>query len=131
VTTIGTPEKIKETITQGRKGGMPAWKGILNDKQLNDVALWLTSVDKPEAGAQVFATYCTACHGADAHGNPALGTPNLTDNIWLYGGSMGEIKTTISNGRNGQMPAHAHILSPEKIHLLTAYIYGLRTQQGQ
>jgi cytochrome c oxidase cbb3-type subunit 3 len=127
----GTPEKIKETLILGRQAAMPAWKGILNDKQLNDVALWLTSADKPEAGAQVFATYCTACHGADAHGNPALGAPNLTDNIWLYGGSMGEIKTTLSSGRNGQMPAHAHILSPEKIHVLTAYIYGLRTQQGQ
>lgn len=127
----GTPESIKETITKGRKGSMPAWKGILNDQQLNDVAAWLVTAEKPAAGAQVFATYCAACHGTEAKGNPTLGAPDLTDNVWLYGGGLGEVKTSILGGRSGQMPAHEHVLSPEKIHLLTAYIYGLRSSQGQ
>lgn len=127
----GAPDNIKETITKGRKGSMPAWKGILNEQQINDVAVWLVSDKKSAEGAQVFATYCTACHGADAKGNQMLGAPNLTDNVWLYGGGIGDVKTTIYNGRSGQMPTHEHVLSPEKIHVLTAYIYGLHSSQGQ
>lgn len=126
----GSPDRIAETITKGRKGAMPAWKGIMTDQQINDVATWLAATDpaqKNAAGAQTFATYCAACHGADAKGNLMLGAPNLTDNIWLYGGGIGDIKTTLLYGRNGQMPAHENILTPEKIHLLTAYVYGLST----
>lgn len=127
----GSPDRIIETITKGRKGAMPAWKGILTDQQLNDVATWVATADpaqKPAAGTQVFSTYCAACHGADAKGNPMMGAPNLSDNIWLYGGGIGDIKTTVTNGRNGQMPAHENILTPEKIHLLAAYVYGLSHQ---
>lgn len=124
----GTPDRIVETITKGRKGAMPAWKGILTDQQMNDVASWLANgqtAQKSAAGAQVFATYCAACHGPDAKGNTMVGAPNLSDNIWLYGGGVGDIKTTLMNGRNGQMPTHENILTPEKIHLLAAYVYGL------
>jgi cytochrome c oxidase cbb3-type subunit 3 len=126
----GSPDRIAESIIKGRKGAMPAWKGIMTDQQINDVATWLAATDpaqKTAAGAQTFATYCAACHGADAKGNLMLGAPNLTDNIWLYGGGIGDIKTTLLYGRNGQMPAHENILTPEKIHLLTAYVYGLST----
>lgn len=130
----GEPARIVETITKGRKGSMPAWKGILTDQQLDDVSRWLATADpaqKPAAGAAVFATYCAACHGPEAKGNPIMGAPNLTDNIWLYGGGIGEIKTTLANGRSGQMPAHENILSPEKIHLLAAYVYGLSHNQAK
>lgn len=124
----GTPDRIVESITKGRKGAMPAWKGILNEQQMTDVSTWLAegkTSGQSGPGAQVYGTYCAACHGTDAKGNTMMGAPNLADNIWLYGGGVGDIKTTLMNGRSGQMPAHEHILSPEKIHLLAAYIYGL------
>ena len=54
-----------------------------------------------------------------------LGAPNLTDDIWLYGGTLGWIKQTITFGRAGVMPAQGGVLSDAKIHLLTAYVYGL------
>ncbi len=124
----GTPDRIVETITKGRKGSMPAWKGILTEQQIDDVAAWVSTADatkKPAAGAQVFATYCAACHGADGKGNQMVGAPNLVDNVWLYGGNLGDVKTSIVSGRNGQMPAHETLLSAEKIHVLSAYIYSL------
>jgi len=124
----GTPDRIVESITKGRKGAMPAWKGIMTDQQINDVASWLAAGEtakKSAPGAQAYTTYCAACHGADAKGNTMLGAPDLSDKVWLYGGGIGDIKTTIVNGRNGQMPAHEHLLTPEKIHLLAAYVYGL------
>lgn len=127
-----TPEKIVASITHGRKGSMPGWKGVLTEQQINNVAQWIVTKDasqKPAAGAQVYATYCAACHGPDAKGNQELGAPNLTDNTWLYGGSLGEVKTTIYNGRNGQMPAHEQLLIPEKIHLLAAFVYGMNQKQ--
>jgi len=72
---------------------------------------------------------CAACHGPEGKGNPQLGAPNLIDEVWLHGGSQDAIVETILKGRTNQMPAHKNILSPAKIHLLTAYVYGL-SQQG-
>ena len=72
---------------------------------------------------------CAACHGADGTGNQMLGAPNLTDNIWLYGGSQRRIIETLNKGRNGVMPAQAELLQPEKIHLLAAYVYSLSLEK--
>ena len=73
----------------------------------------------------LIALFCSACHGADATGNPALGSPNLSNGIWLYGGTEAQIAHSIRAGRNGVMPAFAETLSEDKIHILTAYVYGL------
>ena len=128
----GTPEDIEKTILDGRKGAMPAWGPVLQDKGVDEVAAYVQSlsgrqVDQTlaDAGKTVFQTYCVACHGADGSGNTALGAPRLNDNIWLYGGSPGTIKTTISKGRNGQMPAHRNFLGEAKVHLLATYVYSL------
>ncbi len=69
--------------------------------------------------------FCVGCHGADGKGSLVFGAPNLTDGIWLYGGSPMQIQQTIIGGRNGQMPVHENRLSPEKIHLLAAYVFSL------
>ena len=80
------------------------------------------------AGAAKFAM-CAACHGADGKGSVAhnlpFGAPNLTDNIWLYGGSQRAVEETLLNGRAGVMPAWKDILGEDKVHLLTAYVYSL------
>jgi cytochrome c oxidase cbb3-type subunit 3 len=68
---------------------------------------------------------CMACHGADAKGNQALGAPNLTDKIWLYGGSQETIMETIRKGRNNVMPAFDEFLGEPKVHVLAAYIWSL------
>ena len=54
-----------------------------------------------------------------------FGAPNLTDNIWLYGGSVAAIKETMTKGRQGKMPAHKALLSDDKIHVIAAYVYSL------
>ena len=69
--------------------------------------------------------FCVACHGPEGLGNPALGAPNLTNGIWLYGGSESEISHTLRAGRNGVMPAFGNQLSEDKIHLIAAYVYSL------
>jgi cytochrome c oxidase cbb3-type subunit 3 len=65
---------------------------------------------------------CSACHGADGTGNPLLGAPNLTDDVWLYGGSEAAIVETIANGRSGVMPAFAARLDATQIRMLAAWL---------
>lgn len=112
---------------------MPAWDSVLGDQGIKEVTAHLLSLNKrtsdsalADAGAQKYAIYCAACHGAAGKGNPLMGAPNLTNGIWLYGGTESAIAQTLRYGRNGIMPAQASILSEDKIHILTAYVYGLR-----
>jgi cytochrome c oxidase cbb3-type subunit 3 len=128
----GTPEKIKETLVNGRQAAMPAWSAILGEKGINTVTQYVLSLSAQEhdaslvaAGEKIFASYCAACHGKDAKGLHAQGAPNLSDDIWLYEGTPAGIRQSLRNGRNGQMPAQKDRLREDKIHLLTAYIYNL------
>lgn len=54
-------------------------------------------------GQRLFATNCSVCHGSAARGG--IGFPNLTDDAWLYGGAPDDIVHTLTEGRNGNMPA--------------------------
>lgn len=128
----GEPATIQTTILDGRNGVMPPWGAVLTGNQPDEVVAYVLSLSgreadatKVAAGKKVFQTYCVACHGADGKGNHAMGSANLTDKIWLYGGSPGTIKETIMKGRNGKMPAHREFLGEEKVHLLAAYVYSL------
>ena len=131
----GTPAAIKATLVNGRRAAMPAWGDILGDQGISEVTqhlLALNGRDADEAqavkGETHYQTYCAACHGPDGKGNQALGAPNLTNGIWLYGGSEEQIAHTLRAGRNGVMPAFEETLSEDKIHILTAYVYGLGAQ---
>jgi cytochrome c oxidase cbb3-type subunit 3 len=128
----GTPEAIKTSIAEGRLGVMPPWGQVLGEQGTRDVANFVLSLSggahdsaRAARGKEKFAQICVACHGAEGKGNPAMGAPNLTDKIWLHGGSEEQIIQTVGKGRVDQMPAHKDILSPAKIHLLTAYVYSL------
>jgi cytochrome c oxidase cbb3-type subunit 3 len=128
----GEPSVIRETIMKGRNGQMPPMGAALgSDTDVENVAHYVRSLSdltadpvkvafgKPKFGA------CAACHGADAHGNPALGAPNLTDKVWLYGGSAETVMETIRKGRNNTMPAWGEFLGEGKSHVLAAYVWGL------
>ncbi|HEX7012766.1 MAG TPA: cytochrome-c oxidase, cbb3-type subunit III [Steroidobacteraceae bacterium] len=124
--------RVYETIAQGRAGVMPAFGPVLGPEGVNQVASYVLSLSgykAPEdwvaAGKEKFATICAACHGPDAKGNPLLGAPNLTDNIWLHGGDFDTVRATIENGRENRMPAHQELLGEAKVRLLTAYVLSL------
>jgi cytochrome c oxidase cbb3-type subunit 3 len=74
---------------------------------------------------------CMACHGADGKGNQALGAPNLTDKIWLFGGSADTIMETIRKGRNTTMPAFEDFLGDAKVHVLAAYVWSLSNEPNE
>ena len=131
----GTVDKIKETLLHGRKAAMPAWGDALGEQGVKEMTAYVLSLsgrkvnDKDaEAGKAKFGM-CAACHGADGKGSLAhnlpFGAPNLTDTVWLYGGSAGSVEQTLLLGRNGVMPAFKDTLGEDKIHVITAYVYRL------
>lgn len=127
-----SPEKIHETIAQGRQGMMPAWQQQLSEQQIFDVAEYVRQLSGREAdsvvasrGKQVFQQNCVVCHGSNGQGNQQIGAPNLSNDIWLYGGSQKQIIETIKEGRQGRMPPHGEFLGDAKIHLLVAYILSI------
>ena len=140
----GDPETIKTSIMDGRNGVMPALGAALGEEGTKDAAHYVLSLSgrthdsiRAGRGKETFATLCAACHGPNGKGNQTLGAPNLTDNIWEYGGSETDIIETITKGRgtstlvpgSSVMPAHKDFLGEAKVHILAAYVYSLSNTQ--
>jgi cytochrome c oxidase cbb3-type subunit 3 len=140
----GTLDDIQFTIlhgiraddakTRGAGSQMPAFgkTGVLAEPQINDVTVYVLSLsgraDDEQAasrGAQTFAATCAPCHGAQGKGDRAIGAPDLTDELWLYGGDKPTIAGSIRVGRAGVMPAWAHRLDAETIKELAIYVHSL------
>lgn len=125
-------DTVMASITNGRMGAMPPMGAALGEDGVREVVAHVQQLSgqtaDPEmaaAGQARFQMICMACHGMDGTGNQALGAPNLTDEIWLYGGNPADIEATVLNGRNGNMPAHGNIINEDRRRLLAAYVIGL------
>jgi len=139
----GKLEQIYETISFGIRSGhrkahestMLAFgrEGVLKRPEIVNVANYVRSLSglsaRPgtdlAAGKKIFADNCASCHGENAKGNPELGAPNLTDKIWLYGSDEAAIIETITNGRNGVMPAWTGKLDEPTLKALAVYVHTL------
>ena len=130
----GTPDRIKETITAGRNAVMTpkGTKPDMDAEQVQDVVNYVRSLSglssdsiRAQRGAELYPQACAACHGPDAKGNPDAGYPNLTDGVWLYGSRLETQVETVTHGRLNRMPAWGDFLGEAKVHLLTAYVWGL------
>ena len=117
-----------------RVSAMPAFgrDQLLDHTAIEDVVSYVRFVSRQEAasgsarrGGQVFADNCAVCHGNDAKGSRELGAPNLTDPIWLYGGDREALTATVTNSRQGVMPAWQHRLDPVTVKMLAAYVHSL------
>lgn len=125
-------EAIKAGLVGGRQGVMPPMAAAVGGAEdVTDVAHYVLSLSdsahdpvRAARGKDKFAA-CAACHGADGKGNVAIGAPDLTNKIWVYGGSVAAISEGIIKGRHGVMPAFKGILSDAEIHLVSAYVYSL------
>ncbi|MEW5424216.1 cytochrome-c oxidase, cbb3-type subunit III [Amorphus sp. 3PC139-8] len=140
----GTLDAIHTTIQHGirseadpdtRIGDMTAFgdSGILDRKQIREVASYVRTLSglEPasnvdvEAGKQIFAENCVVCHGPEGKGNQDLGAPNLTDQVWLYGGDIETIQQTVTHGRGGVMPNWGERLDDTTVKSLAVYIHSL------
>jgi cytochrome c oxidase cbb3-type subunit 3 len=139
----GSLDQIMQTIQFGaRSGHAKAHEGqmlafgrdaILKKDEIATVANYVRSLSglstapgfDAAAGKKIFAENCVSCHGEDGKGNQAVGAPNLTDKIWLYGSDEGTLVETITNGRAGVMPAWNGRLDPVTIKALTVFVHSL------
>jgi len=138
----GTLDAIYQTILYGvrsehpdtRFNEMPAFGAmeILSRDQINDVAEYVLEISgqehdpaAAERGAAVFAEQCVACHGESGRGIEELGAPDLTDQLWLYGGTKRDLMQQIYAPRQGVMPAWTGRLDPPTIKSLAVYVHGL------
>lgn len=90
-----------------------------------------------QAGEAVFNTWCVQCHGREGGG--FVGYPTLSDDEWLWGGSMEAIHSTIAHGirndedpdaRWSEMPAFGAdgLLSEEEVDQVINYVMSLSGQ---
>lgn len=138
----GTLDEIHKTVSFGARSDreethasqMPRFglDKLLDDAQIGDAAEYVLSLsgkagdaDAAGRGQKVFAEQCTGCHGADGKGSKEFGAPNLTDAIWLYGGSRDAVVESIRTGRGGVMPAWAGRLDAVTIKSLAVYVHSL------
>ncbi len=86
-----------------------------------------------EAGESAFGDNCATCHGSGAQG--FAGYPNLNDDVWLWGGTLADIKHTLTVGiraehpetRISVMPAYGEtgLLSRAEINDMVEYVVNL------
>jgi cytochrome c oxidase cbb3-type subunit 3 len=143
----GDPDSIAETIRVGinsphpdsRTSQMPAFghDQILQPADVDKVVAFVRSLSDPstaktakpgdvDAGKEIFAANCAACHGEDAKGKSDTGAPNLTDKFWIYGGDAQTITNTLWNGRQGHMPSWEGRLTPLDRKILALYLFDQR-----
>ena len=125
----GQTDIVLTSILKGRQGAMPALGEVLGEQGVIEAATYVLGLSGRKVDEQLAAagkvrymTICIACHGPQARGNPLVGAPNLTDDIWLYGGSFEDVKTSIRNGRNGKMPTWEAILGNDRARLVAAWV---------
>lgn len=127
----GSGDVVLASVLDGRRGTMPPWGPQFGEAGVENLANYVLGLSgaphdaaKAAAGKTQFVA-CAACHGADGKGNPALGAPNLTDAVWLYGGDPETVMTSIRDGRAGIMPAWRERLGPDNARLVAAYVLSL------
>jgi len=133
----GTPEIIKADIIKGRLAQMPpmaAAVGTADDvKNLANYVLSLSGSPNDSLRASLGKpkfVVCAACHGPDGKGNQAIGSANLTDDIWLHGYGEAAIISMINNGKTNQMPAQGDKFTEAQIHVLASYVWSLSNNKA-
>ncbi|MDO6484583.1 cytochrome-c oxidase, cbb3-type subunit III [Shimia thalassica] len=144
----GDIEAIHTTVSHGirneddddaRYSEMPAFGEMLEPEEIVQVVNFVMTLSGEEAndasmveaGAVVFEDNCSSCHMEDGTGDREQGAPNLTDAIWLYGGSYEDITETVNYSRYGVMPpwsreaSEAGRLTEAQVRAVSVYVHQL------
>ena len=132
----GDLQSVTHSIHKGRQAAMPGWAPSLGDTGVTNVAHYVLSLSGAEhnpslaaQGKSQYDVFCVACHQADGKGSSLLGAPDLTNDIWLYGGTLVDIAESIAAGRNGNMPEHTTLIGPDRSTILAAYVMSLQRER--
>jgi len=103
----GTEEELAALIKQGGQHlDMPAWKGTLNEKDLNDLAAYVTNPQPNDGGSALFGRHCASCHGDKV--------PKAPD-------KDSALKIISSGGAHLTMPVWGDVLTAEQLDALVKY----------
>jgi cytochrome c oxidase cbb3-type subunit III len=113
---------------------MPAFglRGQLSDDDIKNVVQYVLELSHQPydaqaalAGQKIYngPASCSDCHDADGRGNSDYGSPDLTANVWIYGGDPQSLYNSIYFGRHAVMPAWIDKLTLPQIRALAVYIY--------
>jgi cytochrome c oxidase cbb3-type subunit 3 len=139
----GSIYQIERTILYGVRSGqskthditeMPAYgqRGQLSEGDIKNLVQYLLELSRRPhdeqaalAGKTIFygSGQCYDCHASDAKGDTDYGAPDLTADVWSYGGDPGALYDTIYYGRHSVMPAWYGKLSLEQIRALAVYVH--------
>ena len=119
-----------------RYSEMPAFAtlGSLTGEQIRDMTEYVLSLSSKDADAAAAERgkkefgQCVECHGPEGMGYRPYGGPDLTDEVWIYGGDRAAITASIAAGRMGRCPAWADKLDAATIKSLAVYLW--RKVQG-
>jgi cytochrome c oxidase cbb3-type subunit 3 len=111
---------------------MPAFGDVLSPEEIDGVVNYVLSISGQEhdaalaaAGSQVYLDQCSGCHMEDGSGDRNVGAPNLTDAIWLYGGTPDKLTETVTYSHFGVMPAWGQRLTEAEVRAAAAYVHQL------
>jgi cytochrome c oxidase cbb3-type subunit 3 len=74
-------------------------------------------------GQRLFLNNCAQCHGSDAKGSTSF--PNLVEGDSLYGRTPEALQASITNGRNGVMPALQAVVDARTAGDIAHYVRSL------
>ncbi|MBI3562022.1 MAG: cytochrome-c oxidase, cbb3-type subunit III [Gammaproteobacteria bacterium] len=139
----GSFAQIENTIREGHTGMMPSFKTRLSRAQINAVSEYVLSLsgqasdtDLVKQGQAIFEGEggCVACHTKAGTGNIAMGSANLTDQIWTIAKvasaknpqeKRAAVYSVVENGVTRTMPTWKDRLSPTEIKVLALYVHEL------
>jgi len=137
----GTLDDIYYTVAHGirydpdpdtRFNQMPAYGEILEAEEISAVVEYVLKLSGQDhdaalaaAGAETFELECAACHGDNGEGIVELGAPNLSNNIWLYGGSRETLIESVTYSRYGIMPNWKDRLTEAQMRKVAIYVHQL------
>lgn len=137
----GDMEAVLTTVTHGiryesnddtRFSEMPKFGEILEPEEIVNIASFVRSLSglehdaaQAEAGKELYADNCAACHGETGAGDREQGAPNLTDAIWLYGSDQKAVENTITYSRFGVMPAWTGRITDAQIKQVSYFVHEL------
>ncbi len=122
--TMPTSEQEYVAEVEGAEKQIAEYKKTVAAGLDENTAKRVTDPKALETGKTLFAQNCQACHGAAGEGGVG---PNLTDEYWMHGGTVGEVFKTIKYGVPEKgMISWQQKLKPEEIQDVTGYILSLQ-----
>jgi cytochrome c oxidase cbb3-type subunit 3 len=108
---------------------MPSFGEVLEPGRIDSLADHALSLsggphdaELAASGAPIFAENCASCHGETGTGGRKFGAPNLSDQIWLYGGAFDQVRASIASAHFGIMPAFGGRLSAPAVREVALYV---------